>query len=1088
MASITVPVAEVLLSILGVEGEDATVHNSAAYRAIGLEFELWASAPLAVQQLYFDHFSLLLKSSHKRYNLLRTFQKSNPVRKLLFAIRQNLYELDVLPLAVATLRLFLTSRWSIEEAVKPVFAFLVSSLCSNSAPEPTGPQRAGAMVIQMMAEVLRSPKLLVKLNKALSLNRLLVVFLQSNPAAYVVLPCLDIVASCLSTPGLESFQRSFESEGGFTLLAKTLAPIWSASVQETVFRILFGSVGPAGAALVCPPIIPTILTAVDVLLQDPGKDGRLEQLLNKLAEVYRQSSALRRAINARKIETLLPNMVEFAVLSSSTSQRAAAVNFLTALIDLSKAPPTIITQLKLLVEQLRAPPARQDLTPTSPAPSSVHSPLMRSHPGALRRTLTGESLLASEHDKNAAWRQIILSSDAQKHAAMVLDRKEHWHRLGQAWPAKVGVLRGENGVWADRDASVVWRMDGSEGPLRMRGRLERVERVVHDKGGYARDAIPSFEELSSAVSGANSAPWEDPFALVAPTPPQEVEDGASVLRTPATPVATVNEVSDSEDYDEMSNKMRLVAKTLQAGDVVEEAYNIVRIVGVDALPGLLILGSRNLYLIDGLAKTADGKVIEANQATDVLSIPSGTLADFDPSDQRSHRWPYADVVESNKRAFLFRDVALELYFSDKQNFLVVFQDKRQRQAVCQKVQAKIDGGPLARTVIGSILLDTVARVRGDQLEDMTRRWQNREISNFAYLQMLNQHAGRTPNDVTQYPVFPWVLSDYTSSILDLSDPASYRDLSMPMGALTESRREAAVERYQATEGVGETPFHYGTHYSSSMIVCGYMIRVSPFTEIFLTLQGGSFDLADRLFSSIPRAWDSASNTNRGDVRELIPEFFYSPMFLVNLNHHNFGKKQVTGETVDDVQLPPWALGDPMLFVHWNREALESDYVSKHLPAWIDLTFGCKQRDPASYNCFHPLSYRGAVDLDRMKDAAEKAASTSIIHNFGQTPPQVLRQPHPSRFPGTMPVGVRFGVAEHWQLLLRSAMPILESNARIYHILDPVGDFRPAVQQQFRLVVPGHPSLSVQYGFADQSLRVYVQENVDRVSLSVLSKN
>jgi hypothetical protein len=68
------------------------------------------------------------------------------------------------------------------------------------------------------------------------------------------------------------------------------------------------------------------------------------------------------------------------------------------------------------------------------------------------------------------------------------------------------------------------------------------------------------------------------------------------------------------------------------------------------------------------------------------------------------------------------------------------------------------------------------------------------------------------------------------------------------------------------------------------------------------------------------------------------------------------------------------------------------------------------------------------------------------------------------------------------------MPILESNARIYHILDPVGDFRPAVQQQFRLVVPGHPSLSVQYGFADQSLRVYVQENVDRVSLSVLSKN
>lgn len=61
-----------------------------------------------------------------------------------------------------------------------------------------------------------------------------------------------------------------------------------------------------------------------------------------------------------------------------------------------------------------------------------------------------------------------------------------------------------------------------------------------------------------------------------------------------------------------------------------------------------------------------------------------------------------------------------------------------------------------------------------------------------------------------------------------------------------------------------------------------MIRMSPFTEIFLALQGGNFDLADRLFSSLPRAWDSASSENRGDVRELVPEFFYSAGFLKNV--------------------------------------------------------------------------------------------------------------------------------------------------------------------------------------------------------------
>jgi hypothetical protein len=29
----------------------------------------------------------------------------------------------------------------------------------------------------------------------------------------------------------------------------------------------------------------------------------------------------------------------------------------------------------------------------------------------------------------------------------------------------------------------------------------------------------------------------------------------------------------------------------------------------------------------------------------------------------------------------------------------------------------------------------------------------------------------------QYPVFPWIISDYSSESLDLSNPSSYRDLS-----------------------------------------------------------------------------------------------------------------------------------------------------------------------------------------------------------------------------------------------------------------------------------------------------------------------
>ena len=38
-------------------------------------------------------------------------------------------------------------------------------------------------------------------------------------------------------------------------------------------------------------------------------------------------------------------------------------------------------------------------------------------------------------------------------------------------------------------------------------------------------------------------------------------------------------------------------------------------------------------------------------------------------------------------------------------------------------------------------------------------------------------VGRSYNDLNQYPVFPWILRDYTSKQLDLSNPDTFRDLS-----------------------------------------------------------------------------------------------------------------------------------------------------------------------------------------------------------------------------------------------------------------------------------------------------------------------
>ena len=60
---------------------------------------------------------------------------------------------------------------------------------------------------------------------------------------------------------------------------------------------------------------------------------------------------------------------------------------------------------------------------------------------------------------------------------------------------------------------------------------------------------------------------------------------------------------------------------------------------------------------------------------------------------------------------------------------------------------------------------------------------------------LNTIAGRTYNDLAQYPVFPWVITDYESEELNLENPAVFRDLTKPIGALNPERLEDLQIRY-----------------------------------------------------------------------------------------------------------------------------------------------------------------------------------------------------------------------------------------------------------------------------------------------------
>ena len=71
-----------------------------------------------------------------------------------------------------------------------------------------------------------------------------------------------------------------------------------------------------------------------------------------------------------------------------------------------------------------------------------------------------------------------------------------------------------------------------------------------------------------------------------------------------------------------------------------------------------------------------------------------------------------------------------------------------------------------------------------------------------------------------------------------------------MGAQNPDRLKKFVSTYDTLVELEQEPYHYGSHYSNIGTVLHFLIRLEPFTQLFLELQGGRFDFADRSFFSI----------------------------------------------------------------------------------------------------------------------------------------------------------------------------------------------------------------------------------------------
>uniref|UniRef100_A0A8C6VST9 Neurobeachin n=1 Tax=Nothobranchius furzeri TaxID=105023 RepID=A0A8C6VST9_NOTFU len=340
------------------------------------------------------------------------------------------------------------------------------------------------------------------------------------------------------------------------------------------------------------------------------------------------------------------------------------------------------------------------------------------------------------------------------------------------------------------------------------------------------------------------------------------------------------------------------------------------------------------------------------------------------------KWMFSEIRAVFSRRYLLQNTALEVFMANRTSVMFNFPD----QATVKKVVYCLPRVGVG-TSYGLPQARRISLATSRQLfksSNMTQRWQRREISNFEYLMFLNTISGRTYNDLNQYPVFPWVITNYDSEELDLTLPGNFRDLSK-------------VRRPLATQcDVEKREWWTNSHFKCEW--CSF----SNLTYFLSLANNNKFDHPDRTFSSIARSWRNCQR-DTSDVKELIPEFYYLPEMFVNSNGYHLGLRE-DGNMICDVDLPAWAK-KPEDLVRINRMALESEFVSCQLHQWIDLIFGYKQRGPEAVrtlNVFHHLTYEGSVSLDSITDLLLREATEAQIQSFGQTPSQLLIEPHPPR--------------------------------------------------------------------------------------------
>ncbi|MCQ2815963.1 MAG: PH and BEACH domain-containing protein [archaeon] len=416
---------------------------------------------------------------------------------------------------------------------------------------------------------------------------------------------------------------------------------------------------------------------------------------------------------------------------------------------------------------------------------------------------------------------------------------------------------------------------------------------------------------------------------------------------------------------------------------------------------------------------------------------------------------FKNIKEILHKRFLYLEHAVEIYTKSGKSYFFNFFKKQYAKIFFKFIETTLEKNK-------DIYDFNIIPIEKDFMKNKkyTNEWKMGRLSTYDYLLLINKYSTRTFRDINQYPIFPWLLNNYTAlesnqsithfiSKLDkkiqleasTEEAPILRLMKYPISIQTSTQRDEAIEKFREMKDDTKFPSHLGNHYSTSSYVYYFLMRSNPHTNNIIKLQNYHREDPNRTFIKFSDSLLLLSS-NR-DNRELVPDIFSGIEYMINLNCNFFGIRS-DGKIVDDMQfenedkikkrkssidkpekeekekymeLPQYAN-----FLIKHRQLLNSEVIEKILPKWIDLIYGVGQINTTNHllnekncNIFSKYSYEQKTDLrkkikkhfgdyssnnpltDEQKVKLKRLKNKCcFVINFGQCPSVIFKAAHPKK--------------------------------------------------------------------------------------------